>query len=259
MKSEALKFSPVQFVKNYFAKPKGNRYELLDVLRGLAVVQMMVFHFCFLLKEFKLAFLDFSRNIYWTSFRVVIVSMFLSLVGISLTIAYHKGLNKKRYFGRLAQLLVYGLALSLTTYLINPQRTVYFGILQFIFIASILGLVFIRWHWQNLIAGILVCVLGITISEPMFNQQLFYWVGMATQKPYSMDYVPLFPWFGVVLIGLFLGKQVLYNSRFEFVKQWQSQKGISQLLAFIGRHSLDFYMVHVPVFFILILVYVRWV
>ncbi len=70
------------------AKP--NRFDLIDALRGLAVILMVVFHFCFLLKEFHLAFDNFHRNPLWLHFRTLIVTLFLLFVGMSLKIATHK-------------------------------------------------------------------------------------------------------------------------------------------------------------------------
>ena len=225
------------------------RYDLIDLLRGLAIVQMMVFHFCFLLKEFDLAFLDFSFNPYWAAFRVVIVTMFLTLVGVSLKIAWINGFNRRSYFKRLAQLFIYGLALSLTTYFIAPHRTVYFGILQFILVASVLGLLLVKFSWQNVVLGLGLCILGLVYSNPFFNQSGLNWLGMVTQKPVTLDYVPLLPWFGLVVIGLYIGGEVASNPRLAFIKQWQATNPVSRLLALGGRHSLNIYMAHVPIFF----------
>lgn len=242
----------IRFVLNYFSRPNKNRFEIVDVLRGMAVIQMMVFHFCFLLKEFRIAFLDFSYNANWAAFRIVIVTMFLSLVGVSLKIAWERGLKPNSYYRRLAQLFFYGLALSLTTYLIAPSRTVIFGILQFIFVASILGLVFIRLVWINLFLGVMILWLGNNYTNPIFNQEGLWWVGMVTRGPVTLDYVPLFPWFGLVLIGIFIGHFVVNYKQFDPLKNWHAKDFVSQTLALTGRHSLTLYMAHVPIFFIFI-------
>ena len=235
---------------------KDNRYDLLDVLRGIAILQMMVFHFCFLLKEFRLAFLDFSFNPYWGAFRVVIVTMFLTLVGIGLKISWAKGFNRQHYFKRLGQIILYGTAVTIATYFIAPSRTVYFGILQFIFIASILGMLLVSLTWQNLILGLILCMIGFFVTHPTFNQTGLNWLGMVTKKPITMDYVPFLPWFGLVMIGLYIGGAIVSSPRLAFVKSWQAQHKITQLLAYGGRHSLNIYMLHVPVFFVFIKLFI---
>jgi len=246
----------IQFAFDYFSRPNKNRFEIVDILRGLAVVQMMVFHFCFLLKEFRIAFLDFSYNANWAAFRIVIVTMFLSLVGVSLKIAWERGLKPKSYYRRLAQLFVYGLALSITTYLIAPSRTVIFGILQFILVASILGLVFIRFVWINLFLGIAIVWFGFNYSNSVFNQDGLWWIGMVTRSPVTLDYVPMFPWFGLVLIGIFIGHFVVSLPKLEPLKNWHAKDLVSRTLALTGRHSLTLYMAHVPIFFVFIYLFI---
>ena len=248
--------SVIQFVLEYFSKPNKNRFEIVDVLRGLAVWQMMVFHFCFLLKEFRIAFPDFSENENWVAFRIVIVTMFLSLVGVSLKIAWERGLNRKSYYRRLLQLLVYGLALSIVSYVIAPSRTVYFGILQFIFVGSILGLLFIRLTWLNLILGIVVIWLGFNYINPLFDQSGLWWIGMVTRAPVTLDYVPIFPWFGFVLLGIYVGHFLVTSNGLQPLKIWQAKEPVGRALAFTGRHSLTIYMAHVPLFSVFIYLFI---
>ncbi|HZD43859.1 MAG TPA: heparan-alpha-glucosaminide N-acetyltransferase domain-containing protein, partial [Methanomicrobiales archaeon] len=67
----------------------------------------------------------------------------------------------------------------------------------------------------------------------------------------SIDYAPLFPWFGVVLIGLYLGG-VLYprgQRRFS-VPEWKNPVGA--FFALLGRNSLVIYMAHIPIILLII-------
>jgi len=236
----------------FVAKSGGARFELIDTLRGFAVVQMLVFHFCFLLREFDLGFDDFYYSPFWLNFRTLIVTQFLLIVGVSLKIATVGGIKKASYFGRLVQLFIYGAIVSLTTFLMEPDRVVIFGILQFIFVASILGLIFVKWSWQNLLIGGAMVLLALNYSNSQFNQVSLFWIGLMTRAPITLDYVPLLPWFGVVVIGIYLGQLVVSGDRFRLVRQWTNKDPVSKLLALIGRHSLNIYMAHVPVFFVFI-------
>ena len=53
------------------------RHDRLDALRGLAMVWMTVFHFCFDLNHFGHIRQDFYGDPFWTWQRTAIVSLFL--------------------------------------------------------------------------------------------------------------------------------------------------------------------------------------
>ena len=228
------------------------RYDLIDSLRGLAIAEMFVFHFCFLLYEFGLGFTSFIDNPYWVGFRIVIVTSFLSIVGISLRLSVEGGLNQRSFFRRMLQLLVYGSAVIVATYFYEPRRTVVFGILQFILVASFLGLLFTRLTWQNLIIGILLVGMGFGLEFEWFDQAGFYWIGMPINRPITFDYVPMLPWFGVVLIGVYIGHWILTSPKALWVSHWENSNLLLNLLALMGRHSLNLYMLHVPLFYVFI-------
>ena len=56
--------------------------------------------------------------------------------------------------------------------------------------------------------------------------------------------MPLAPWFGVVLIGMFIGKSVFTRAP-DWLSRYNEQP-LARLLAFGGRHSLLIYMLHQP-------------
>jgi uncharacterized membrane protein len=49
----------------------------------------------------------------------------------------------------------------------------------------------------------------VTVKLPVFDAPWLNWVGMMTHKPATEDYVPLFPWLGVVLVGVAAGTWIL--------------------------------------------------
>lgn len=228
------------------------RYDLIDWLRGFAVVQMLFFHFCFLLREFNLPDLWFRDYAVWFYFRSLIVIQFLLLVGVSLKIATHAGLNNKSYYTRLLQLFIYGSIISVASYFYNAEKMVIFGILQFIFVASILGLLFVKLHYWNLFLGVGLYLLGKYFEDDLFNQPLLHWIGLMTKNANTFDYVPLLPWFGIVLLGIFLGQLVMQNPQLQWLRNYQATHPLSRLLTLAGRHSLNIYILHMPIFFVFI-------
>jgi len=233
---------------NSTAATSTTRYELVDALRGTAILMMFSFHFSFDLNYFGFIHTDFYHNPFWLNYRIVIVSTFLCVMGMSLHIAHHRGLQTQKYLRRLSILLACAGLVSLGSYLMFPRAMIFFGILHFIAVATILGLAFLRLYWLNLLAGIAVILLGSQVQHPFFDQPMLQWLGMMTHKPITEDYVPLFPWFGVVLLGLFLARWATTAGHLPLFSQWRSQWPPVRALRFAGRHSLLIYMVHQPIF-----------
>ncbi len=216
----------------------------IDALRGGAIAIMIAFHFCFDLSYFKLADFNFYRDPFWLSARAFIVSSFLFLVGVSLMLASYANVELARILRRTGVLLAAALLISVVTYWQFGDRLITFGVIHFIAVASILGLAFRNLgHW-NLLLGILWIVAGLTVQNPIFDAKALNWVGFMTGKPSTEDYVPLFPWFGVVLLGMYCAPWV---ARWTQGKAHTEPSALSRLLAWGGRHSLIIYLLHQPI------------
>lgn len=230
------------------AAPTKTRFAMVDALRGLAITMMFVYHFSFDLNYFGFIQANFYHDPFWLNFRTLIVSTFLAVMGISLYLAHHKGLQRQKYLRRLTILLGCAMLVSLSSYLMFPRSVIFFGILHFIAAATVLALPFVRLYWTNLVTGIAIIVIGSQVQHRFFDQAALQWIGMMTHKPITEDYVPLFPWFGVVLLGIFFARWAYSGQHFPPLSQWQGQFRLVQGLRFAGRHSLLIYMVHQPVF-----------
>ncbi len=230
------------------------RLVVIDALRGVAILLMVIFHFCFDLSYFGLANFNFYQDLFWLNARTFILSMFLLLVGVSLVLASGRKLNVRRYMKRLAMLIASAALITFSTWWMFGDRFVFFGVLHFIILASVLGLLFVRAGWVNLVLGIAIILFANRYQFAWFDTPGWRWIGLMTHKPQTEDYVPLLPWFGVVLLGLYTGP---YLAR--LAQQWQGvgASGIARLLAFSGRHSLIIYLLHQPVLMGVLTLYVK--
>ena len=224
------------------------RIPLIDLCRGSAIGLMFIYHFCFDLDYFGYFEFNFNHHPFWLSFRAIIVSLFLSVVGFSLYLAHARGLHQRAYLKRLGLLLGAAALVSLSSYVMYPKSWISFGILHFIAAASVLGLLFLRLGYLNLLLGIGIIVLTFSYEDPFFNQTALQWSGLGTRTPHTEDYVPIFPWFGVVLIGLFLAWWLLRQQNPPSWLYWHSTHPAITTLRFAGRHSLLIYLLHQPVF-----------
>jgi len=223
------------------------RLPLVDLLRGLAVGLMVAYHFCYDLDYFGLADFDFYREPFWLYARGLIVGLFLLLVGVSLVLATAEEVRWPAFGRSLGILMLCALLISGVSYIQFTQRWIFFGVLHFIAVASVLGLLFIRRYWFNLITGAGLLGLGLLYQHAAFDQPALQWLGLMTFKPATEDYVPLLPWFGVVLIGMFMGQSV---PRHASLRGWLSrpvQHPLGRWLVVSGRHSLGVYLLHQPV------------
>lgn len=228
---------------------KSARYPLIDVLRGSAIIMMIVFHFCFDLTTFHYADFDFYHSRFWLNFQILIVSIFTFVMGMSFQLAHQTQFHWKKYYKRLGLLGACALLISISTYLVNADRFIYFGILHFIFLASIFAIPFVHLYWTNLILGAGILVLNLLYQNPAFNQIYLQWIGLMTYKPATDDYEPMVPWFGMVLIGMFFARWAITNANLGLFENWQVQSMTAKLLKTAGIHSLLIYMVHQPLLY----------
>ncbi len=209
---------------------------------------MIIFHFTYDLNHFGFVEVDFYRDSFWIHFRTLIVALFLGLVGFSLQVATGERLNPPRYLRRLAMLVGAAALVSLGTYLLFGDKMIVFGVLHFIALASVLGLLFRHLFWSNLLLGTGVIIVGMHIQHEWFNAPAWHWIGLMTQKPVTLDYVPLIPWFGFVLIGMFSAR-IVQKYRLLVSDPKRKQHPLTKILAFSGRHSLVIYLLHQPLLF----------
>ncbi|WP_175574301.1 heparan-alpha-glucosaminide N-acetyltransferase [Teredinibacter haidensis] len=219
------------------------RIEWLDFLKGVAVLLMVAFHFFYDLSYFGWMDADVSGPSGWKPFRYLIVTIFVFSMGVSLYLANYRKPDWKGYSYRLLKLLLSSGVITITSILIFPDAWVYFGILHFMFFASVVGLIFVRYPWLCLpAAGIIFIIhaMGILPFKWPFNYIVHF-----LHSSRSADFVPIVPWFAVVLIGVFVGRMVGEYTKLLRIGVGRFPKSI----IWMGRKSLIIYLLHQPILF----------
>jgi uncharacterized membrane protein len=249
------------------------RYWEIDTWRGIAVCTMIVYHFTWDLWYFRLLppGFDFFGG-FWKYLQRFTATSFLLLVGISLTVSYRYAIQGKdnstglfpKFLKRGLKIFGLGLIITVVTFFAGVG-TIHFGILHLIGLSIILAYPFLRFRWLNFLLWIIFFVAGYFVYvDPIFvATNLFLWTGLHTMDYYASDYFPLVPWFGVVLLGIFLGNTLYSDAgRRFYLPDWGNLLPFRSL-QFLGRHSLFIYMVHQVVLYVLafalMLVRIWWI
>ena len=219
---------------------KSNRDQALDLIRGIAIIMMIVFHLIYDLNEF--GYTDIPLSNFWlTSYwRYLIVFLFLNSVGISLVIAYGNGYRLNKFMKRLSLLGLATFSVSVGTYILFPDAWVYFGILHLIWTGTLIAIFFIQLPKISLFIAALIFLFGyLNLTDLSFLRIL-----LSNYLPLSsVDFYPLFPWIAFIFTGIYLGHNPIYKKIF-FVKL--------PLLQLIGQHSLIIYLLHQVILFALV-------
>ncbi len=221
------------------------RVPAIDNLRGLAIIAMVVFHFSFDLRHFGFTHADFYRDPFWLHARTAILSSFLFLAGLSLVLAQSTAHGRARFWRQVARVAGAAVLVSVASYLVFPQRYIWFGVLHAIAVSLILLRPLAHRPWMALGLGMAVIVAGNVWASPAFDGRTWGWLGFMTAKPPTEDYVPLFPWTGVMLLGMAAAHALQRNDFRALAPLARLPAGLGAL----GRHSLAIYLVHQPVLF----------
>ncbi len=222
------------------------RFWEIDALRGLAVILMIIFNYSFTLRFLEIYTVNAGWQ-YWWLFPRIIAGMFIFLVGVSLSLSYNRKRNYIHFLKRGAFIFSLGMLATLATWLYIGKGFVVFGILHLIGLSVILAPFFFRFGKLNAIISLVIFIFGFYINSLPSENYWLLWLGFVPSDFYSVDYFPLLPWFGLVLIGFGVGNRLYSKSKRMFKINDYSNNFFIKKLSFLGRHSLMIYVLHQPV------------
>lgn len=225
------------------------RWPIIDALRGVAIVCMVAFHATWDLYFFGYSNLDVTQDSRGRLAAHLIAGTFLTLVGVGLVLSVRGGFDARAFLIRLAKIAGGAAIVSIGTFYAMPEEWIFFGILHAIALFSLLALplIFAPLAVLYAVASTFVLVLvfapSISIDKPWL-----LWLGLSQNIPRTNDYVPLFPWFGVVIAGVSIGRFALAS---ESIRAFCSKPlpRVAKPLQVLGRWSLVIYLLHQPILF----------
>lgn len=236
------------------APVKSARIFEIDVLRGVAIVLMALFHLLFDLA----AYFGQNINLYsglWFYVGRFSAILFMLLSGVSSSFG-------GRQFRRGLMVLAAALVVTLASLPIMGTNYIRFGILHFFAACMLLKALFdkfIKNYYARLVAALALVpfcfFMGRFAAKTAVNTFWLLPLGFMYPGFSSFDYYPLFPWAALFCLGVALGMVVYPHRKSLFsldITRPQTNpffKGLCALLrpfAFLGRHSLPVYLLHQP-------------
>lgn len=209
------------------------RFWEIDLLRGIAVIMMVAYHLFYDLNYFRIYPINIDSGFWWFFARSIAIT-FILLAGVSLNLYSRAEIQGSasfpRYLKRGLGIFSWGIGITVITWIFLKDAFIRFGVL-------------------HLIGGACIC-LGFHLKNITFNSEWLVWLGLRGSFC-TVDYFPLFPWFGVILIGISLGN-IFYPECSRRFKLPDLDIFPVRFFSFLGRRSLLIYLIHQPILILLL-------
>ena len=243
-----MNYSQVQQGK----KEQPQRFIELDILRGFAILFMIILHLFWDLDYFGI--LPLNKNFY--SLNIIVPVIFFLLVGICQAVNNNKYQNQSRkmYLRSIQRglwIFNLGMLFTLLTAVVLPDRPILFGVLHCIGCCIILSTLLLRFKSTNIIFAALIIVSGLALgffytTETPNMVELASGIHEHDVAVHTIDYFPILPWFGVCLLGITLGDILYKDNKRRYPIPDLSKYKPTKIFSWLGQHSLLIYIVHQP-------------
>ncbi len=218
---------------------RSNRIWEIDLLRGIAIVLMVLFHIMFDLHEFSGYLISYHDGwIYWVGKIAVILFMLVSGISHCFTRS-----DLKRGF----VLLSYALLVTVCSFLFDVNMLIVFGILHFFAFCILTTPLWRRISTMSLSILILIAWSSMYwIHLIPVSTNWFAWAGFYTDSFTSGDYYPVLPWIGWYWLGMVIGRH-FYRKKQSLIPMKLIFLSRENVLQWIGKHSIWIYLIHQPI------------
>ena len=239
-------------------KTSSERYNFIDVIRGAAIISMVIYHLCYDIFQVYGVDTTFYRRPMVMQWEHTICMTFIIVSAISLHFSHHP-------WRRGIMINLCGFAVTIVTVLVMPSEQIWFGVLNLIGCAMLIthalrglldrlppivgmtgfGLLYLLTY------GVPKGFLGIgsiqLIELPKFLYGCKYlaFLGFPSKDFHSSDFFPLLPWLFLYFFGYLLWRLICERGR-----DGRFRRDIRPL-SFIGRHSLWIYLAHQPILYLI--------
>lgn len=239
---------------------KKERFHLLDVIRGITIINMIIYHGLYDVVSICGAHIPFYSSRWGYVYQQMICWSFIIISGMCRALGSR---NPKR--GIIVSLC--GIIITLVTMIFLPEERIIFGVLTMLGAAMLITLALDKWLRKIPdMAGLIISILLFVITRNVYIHSLGFerlvicklpdflykdyftaFLGFPFRGFYSGDYFPIIPWLFLFLAGFYL---CLLIKDKEKIKKILSKD--VPVFSFIGRHSLLIYMLHQVILYIVV-------
>jgi uncharacterized membrane protein len=237
--------------------PVTKRFIEIDMLRGLALILMIFGHILWDLDYFGIASIN---NGLYSSLQKIVPPLFFLLVGLSLIVTKKKIEDKpiedqNKYYLHLIlrglKIFSLGMIITIGTLIFIPEKVVLFGVLHCIGLSIVISAPFLKYRNYNLLFATIILFFGTIfahyhIASPTFAH-LMLGIHQVDLWRYTLDYFPMIPWFGFILLGIVVGDWLYSGDERRFKMPDLSKYRPVKIFEWFGRHSLVIYLLHQPI------------
>lgn len=220
------------------------RVHWVDLARGLACLSMPFYHTLYNLYSTGLTDTLWTKSTFWNIYQNLGLGTFVLVSGMAFILSTQKGIRWQRLGRRALKLASVAMMISLVTYLVMPDVFVRFGVIHFFTCSILLAPLFrMMGHW-TIVPGLAIVVGGVIMTRAgLYPEPWLYITGLMSDRPSSIDYIPLVPWFGVFLLGMGCAHWLPLPREAKLPSNWMRP------IIWLGKHSLAFYIIHQLVIF----------
>ncbi|MFH1307011.1 MAG: heparan-alpha-glucosaminide N-acetyltransferase [Candidatus Micrarchaeota archaeon] len=232
----------------------------VDIARGLGILLVVIYHIFYDLNYFGIANFEMDDGILMVLGRLAAIIL-IFVVGVSLVLSYSRAENEGKntclkFAKRAAYLFFVSAVISVATWIYPHNGWIFWGIIQFIAFSVFACHFFAKYFKLNFILGVAGILIGFYLQN-FATENVFLFILGVPANIYTSDYFPVFPWIGIVFLGMFFSKAV-YKKRVFEGKNLNSVFGLIKIphlkiLGIMGTNSLFIYLLHQPVLVGLIL------
>ncbi|WP_319378615.1 heparan-alpha-glucosaminide N-acetyltransferase [uncultured Methanocorpusculum sp.] len=246
---------------------KSGRYWEIDAIRGIAILGMLFYHLLACLVLFHIIAEDPNFLSYYNTYMFG-SGVFVLLAGIAMILRHERmrGRTTKEYYLALVIKALFLLALGFcitigswigATLFLGSDAFIKFGFLHMLGVSMLLAIPLLRYGRWNIILGLIIIAIGAFIFPYINDPSWLYPLGIHAEDfmQYTQDYFPLFPWFGVLLLGVGLGTVFYPNGRRSFTIREPGKIGEAFAKLGNGAVTLFIYLVHIPVIFVILWIF----